>query len=168
MPQQQFAVGNLDAVAPLHLAERDLRLVDLPISAGATRPVPAFDPARTYREIRAKTARMNAYLNEQVGLSNVYASPVAANGHLYLCGIDKSVVVMKAGALHSDRWYPFGETTTNGEGVYHYRYRFDATTRTTTYRMEADVPRQEGFPWKAGHSRPALVQVRGRSGRSMR
>jgi transcriptional regulator with GAF, ATPase, and Fis domain len=33
--------------------DRDLRLVDLPISAGATRPVPAFDPARTYREIRA-------------------------------------------------------------------------------------------------------------------
>jgi transcriptional regulator with GAF, ATPase, and Fis domain len=33
--------------------ERDLRLIDLPISAGATRPVPAFDPARTYREIRA-------------------------------------------------------------------------------------------------------------------
>jgi transcriptional regulator with GAF, ATPase, and Fis domain len=33
--------------------DRDLRLVDLPISAGAARPVPAFDPARTYREIRA-------------------------------------------------------------------------------------------------------------------
>jgi DNA-binding NtrC family response regulator len=33
--------------------ERDLRLLDLPISAGATRPVPAFDPSRTYREIRA-------------------------------------------------------------------------------------------------------------------
>ncbi|HVW30665.1 MAG TPA: sigma 54-interacting transcriptional regulator [Polyangiaceae bacterium] len=33
--------------------ERDLRIVDLPVTAGATRPVPPFDPARTYREIRA-------------------------------------------------------------------------------------------------------------------
>lgn len=38
-----------------------------------------------------------AYLDEQVGLTNVYASPVAANGHIYLCGVDRSLVVMKAG-----------------------------------------------------------------------
>jgi hypothetical protein len=71
------------------------------------------------------------------------------------------VVVFKAGALHSNKWYPFGETTTNGEGVYHYEYRFDDTTRTTIYRMLTEVPRQANFPWKAGHSRPALVEVRG-------
>jgi outer membrane protein assembly factor BamB len=31
------------------------------------------------------------------GLASVYASPVAANGHIYLCGMDKSVIVVKAG-----------------------------------------------------------------------
>jgi hypothetical protein len=72
------------------------------------------------------------------------------------------VVVLKASARHSRKWYPFGETTTNGDGVYLYHYRFDATTRTTVFRMEAAVPRQDDFPWKAGHSKPALVEVRGR------
>jgi transcriptional regulator with GAF, ATPase, and Fis domain len=33
--------------------DQDLRIVDLPVTAGAARAVPAFDPARTYREIRA-------------------------------------------------------------------------------------------------------------------
>jgi hypothetical protein len=37
------------------------------------------------------------YFNEQIGLSGAYASPVAANGHIYLCGLDKSVIVLKAG-----------------------------------------------------------------------
>jgi outer membrane protein assembly factor BamB len=39
------------------------------------------------------------YDAEQVGLTNVYASPVAANGHIYLCGLDKTVVVVKAGEI---------------------------------------------------------------------
>ena len=39
------------------------------------------------------------YEAELVGLTNVYASPVAANGHIYLCGLDKAVVVIKAGEL---------------------------------------------------------------------
>ena len=39
------------------------------------------------------------YALEQVGLSRVYASPVAANGHLYLCGLDREVIVVKAGPV---------------------------------------------------------------------
>jgi hypothetical protein len=71
------------------------------------------------------------------------------------------VVEFKASALHSKKWYPFGETTTNGGGRFHFHYRFDGTTRTTIYRMEVAVPRQNNFPWKAGHSKPALVEVKG-------
>jgi hypothetical protein len=70
------------------------------------------------------------------------------------------VVVLKASALHSKKWFPFGETTTNADGTFHSHYRFDGTTRTTVYRMEADVPHQDHFPWKAGHSKPARVEVR--------
>jgi hypothetical protein len=83
------------------------------------------------------------------------------HGHLPGEGAAGRVVVLKASALHSQKWYPFGETTTDATGHYHFRYRFTGTTRTTTYRMEAVVPRQSGFPWKAGHSKPALVEVRG-------
>jgi hypothetical protein len=83
------------------------------------------------------------------------------HGHLPGESAAGRVVVLKASALHSKKWYPFGETTTDASGHYHFKYRFSGTTRTTTYRMEAVVPRQSGFPWKAGHSKPALVEVRG-------
>lgn len=45
----------------------------------------------------AKTGK-EVYEDEQVGLNGgVYASPLAADGNLYLFGLDKSVVVVKAG-----------------------------------------------------------------------
>jgi hypothetical protein len=37
------------------------------------------------------------FLEEMVGLAGAYASPVAANGYVYLFGLDRSVVVLKAG-----------------------------------------------------------------------
>lgn len=71
------------------------------------------------------------------------------------------VVVLQASSLHSTRWFTFHRATTNQDGVFHSRYRFDATTRPVTYRIRAAVPRQDGYPWEEGHSRPALVEVRG-------
>ncbi len=71
------------------------------------------------------------------------------------------VVVLQASALNSNRWFTFRRATTNKNGVFHCRYRFDATTSTTTYRIRAEVPRQHGYPWENGHSKPALVEVRG-------
>jgi hypothetical protein len=71
------------------------------------------------------------------------------------------VVVLQASALHSPRWFTFRRATTNHDGVFHSRYRFDATNTTTIYRIRAVVPRQHGYPWEVGHSKPALVEVRG-------
>ncbi len=71
------------------------------------------------------------------------------------------VVVLQASALHSRRWFTFRRATTNKHGVFHGRYRFGATTRTITYRIRAVVPRQRGYPWEVGHSKPALVKVQG-------
>jgi len=71
------------------------------------------------------------------------------------------VVVLQASALHSKRWYPFREVTTNRHGVYRARYRLDATRQTITYRIRAVAPRQRNYPWEKGHSKPALVEVRG-------
>ena len=44
----------------------------------------------------AKTGK-EKYTGERVGLAKAYSSPVAANGHIYLCGLDSSVIVMRAG-----------------------------------------------------------------------
>jgi hypothetical protein len=71
------------------------------------------------------------------------------------------VVVLQASALHSSQWFTFHHATTNADGVYHSHYRFDETTRETTYRIRAVVPRQLGYPWEVGHSTPALVLVTG-------
>ena len=41
---------------------------------------------------------MEVYDSENVGLNgNVYASPLAADGFIYLFGMDRTVVVVKAG-----------------------------------------------------------------------
>jgi hypothetical protein len=71
------------------------------------------------------------------------------------------VLVLQASALHSSRWYPFRRVTTNRYGRYHSHYPLDATTRNIVYRIRAVVPRQRGYPREEGHSRPALVKVRG-------
>jgi hypothetical protein len=39
------------------------------------------------------------YVAARVGLTGAYASPVAANGHIYLCGRDGSVIVVRAGKV---------------------------------------------------------------------
>jgi hypothetical protein len=72
----------------------------------------------------------------------------------------RRVVVVKAGSLGAKKMYPFGETTTNAKGGWHIKYTFAKTTRKTIYRMEAFVPRQDDFPWEAGHSKAALVEVK--------
>lgn len=71
------------------------------------------------------------------------------------------VVVLQASALHSRRWLTFRRATANRHGRFHSRYRFNATTRSTTYRIRALVPRQAGYPWQEGHSNPVRVLVRG-------
>lgn len=70
------------------------------------------------------------------------------------------VVIVKAGSVGSKKMYPFGETTTNAKGEWHFKYKFAKTTRKTIYRMEAFVPKQDDFPWESGHSKAALVEVR--------
>jgi outer membrane protein assembly factor BamB len=37
------------------------------------------------------------YSLKQVGLGAAYASPVAANGYVYVCGLNNQIIVVKAG-----------------------------------------------------------------------
>ena len=60
----------------------------------------------------------------------------------------------------SKRWITFRRATTNGRGGFRSSYRFTSTTRRTRYRFRALVPRQAGYPWVEGHSKPVEVLVR--------
>lgn len=75
------------------------------------------------------------------------------------------VVVLQASALHGRRWLTFRRATTGRRGRFHASYRFGATTRTTTYRIRAVVPRQHGYPYDAGHGKPKRVKVFARGSR---
>ncbi|MBX9584280.1 MAG: PQQ-binding-like beta-propeller repeat protein, partial [Gemmataceae bacterium] len=63
----------------------------------------AYDGLVYTLDMRARLSALDVktgkpvFEGEAVGLGSVYASPVAAGGHLYLCGLDKKVVVVKAG-----------------------------------------------------------------------
>jgi hypothetical protein len=71
------------------------------------------------------------------------------------------VVVLQAGALHSDKWYTFEKATTNSHGVFRAHYRFEETPVTTIYKLRALAPHQRNWPWETGYSKPVLVEVRG-------
>jgi hypothetical protein len=71
------------------------------------------------------------------------------------------VVVLQAGTVGSQRWITFQKATTNSKGVFRAAHRFSATSRRTRYRFRAVVPRQTGYPWVAGHSKPLEVLVTG-------
>lgn len=70
------------------------------------------------------------------------------------------VVVLQASALHGRRWLTFRRATTGARGGFRATYRFGSTSSTITYKIRAVVPRQSGYPYAAGHSKPARVKVR--------
>jgi hypothetical protein len=69
------------------------------------------------------------------------------------------VVVLQAGVPGSRRWITFRKATTRRRGHFKATYHFTSTTRRITYRFRALVPRQAGYPWNQGASRPAKVTV---------
>lgn len=72
------------------------------------------------------------------------------------------VVVLQAGTVGSRRWITFRKAITKANGVFRARYHFIHTTSRTRYRFRAVVPRQAGYPWEAGQSKPVRVVVRPR------
>jgi hypothetical protein len=73
------------------------------------------------------------------------------------------VVVLQASSLHGRRWLTFRRATTTRGGDFTASYRFGATSQTITYRLRAFVPRQRGYPYRPGASRPARVKVFGKA-----
>jgi hypothetical protein len=70
------------------------------------------------------------------------------------------VVVLQAGTIGSKRWITFRKASSKAQGVFRAGYRFTSTTRRTRYKFRAVVPRQAGYPWVAGRSKPVRVLVR--------
>jgi hypothetical protein len=120
-----------------------------------------------YRHDTFQVARSVRYFAHAKPTLRLSPATVKSGGRIRISGTVPGpgaggrVVVLQASAPHSGRWYTFHRATADPQGVFHSRYRFDATTQTTTYRIRALIPRQAGYPWEAGHSKPALVQVRG-------
>ena len=71
------------------------------------------------------------------------------------------VLVLQAAALHGRRWLTFRRVTTGPKGGFRATYHFARSRHTITYRMRAVVPRQAGYDYEPGVSRPARVKVRG-------
>jgi hypothetical protein len=71
------------------------------------------------------------------------------------------VLVLQASALHGRRWLTFRRVTTGPQGGFRATYRFGHTRHTLTYRLRASVPRQAGYEYEPGVSKPARVKVRG-------
>ena len=65
-------------------------------------------------------------------------------------------------AYSRGRWLTFATPRADREtGRWSYRYRFTATRGTVRYRFRARIPKESGFPYIVGHSRPVRVLVRG-------
>lgn len=74
-------------------------------------------------------------------------------------GAEDRVVVLQANVVGSRRWITFRRATTDAHGHFQAGYRFHSTTRKTTYRFRAIVPRQDHYPYEEGHSEPVPVLV---------
>lgn len=119
-----------------------------------------------YRHDAFQVAQSMRYLAHAKPTVSLSPNRVNSGGRIRISGKvpgprpAERVVVLQASALHSPRWFTFHRATTDEQGIFHSSYRFDATTRTTTYRIRAVIPRQSEYPWEVGHSKPALVKVR--------
>ncbi len=69
------------------------------------------------------------------------------------------VLVLQASSIHGHRWFTFRRVTTDRHGRYTGTYRFGRSPTAITYRIRAVVPRQAGYPYYSGASKPARVRV---------
>jgi hypothetical protein len=69
------------------------------------------------------------------------------------------VIVLQAAVPGRHRWITFRKATTRQRGRFKAMYHFTSTTRKIRYRFRALAPRQSGYPWLQGASRPVTVTV---------
>jgi hypothetical protein len=62
----------------------------------------------------------------------------------------------------SGRWQTFRTTRSDPYGQWAIHYRFKRTRGVQRFRFRARLPREAGYPFETGASRPLTVRVRGR------
>jgi len=105
--------------------------------------------SHTRPSLRLSAGRIDA--GKSVGISGELPGPEAAG----------RVLVLQASALHGRRWLTFRRVTTGPNGGFRATYHFARARHTITYRLRAAVPRQAGYDYEPGVSKPARVKVRG-------
>ncbi len=119
-----------------------------------------------YRHDSFQVARTISYFAHARPQLHVRPGRIAEGGRVQITGklprprAAGRVVVLQAGALHGGRWLTFRKATTGKRGYFKSSYRFGSTRHTITYRIRAVVPRQRGYPYDPGHSKPRRVKVR--------
>jgi len=112
----------------------------------------------------AKSLSVNAHAKPTMTLSKGrvgHGGKVKITGSLPGPSAAGRVVVLQASSLHGRRWLTFRKATTGAKGGFRSSYRFGGTSGTATYRMRAVVPRQAGYPYEPGHSKPRRIKVLG-------
>jgi hypothetical protein len=121
-----------------------------------------------YRHDSFQVAREVRYFAHATASLKVNPPKLRDGGRIHLWGrlprpaASGRVVILQANVVGSRRWITFRRATTVAHGDFDAGYRFHQTTRPTTYRFRAIVPRQDHYPYVEGHSRPVSVLVRPR------
>jgi hypothetical protein len=120
-----------------------------------------------YRHDSQQLAREVDYYSHSCPTLKLYPPRVANGerirmwGHLPEPHAGRRVIVLQASALGSNHWLTFRRATSDRSGRFRASYRFNDTPSRTTYRIRAISPRQAGYPYLEGHSKPARVEVSG-------
>jgi hypothetical protein len=70
------------------------------------------------------------------------------------------VLVLQGASAHGHDWLTFRKVTTGPKGGFRATYRFTRTSSPTIYRIRALAPRQAGYDYEPGASKPARIKVR--------
>jgi hypothetical protein len=115
----------------------------LPSQAEAAIQVPAASSLRA-RPDRVLNGRSVTFVGR------VRSTPVPPGGKL----IELQVVL-------SGHWQTFKTTRTGPDGRWRARYRFRRSCGSLRYRFRGRLPRESGYPFESGSTRPVDIEVRG-------
>jgi hypothetical protein len=153
-PEQQLAVLQTGADGRFRYRargdmSRTLRLVHpgSPLVLPAERAVKLTVPARTILDVSRQRV-----LNGQA---------VTFTGRLRTQPAPPAGKLVELQARLTNRWQTFRTVRTDAAGRWAIRYRFKRTRGVQRFRFRVRLPKEAGYPFAAGGSRPLAVRVRG-------
>ncbi|MBX5468364.1 MAG: Ig-like domain repeat protein [Thermoleophilaceae bacterium] len=75
--------------------------------------------------------------------------------------VGKPGKVIDLQAFYRHKWRTFATPRTDSKGLWHYRYRFEATTGTITYKFRVRMRKEVSYPYVLGYSPVVKVTVHG-------